>query len=69
MQMELIAADGEPLGDFMRVTMPREPTPLGDPIVARRTTAPGQRYVRTADAATPTLSRVPMSTLARSGSK
>jgi hypothetical protein len=48
-QLELMARDGEPVGDFMRVTVPGEPTPLGEPVLSRRSNSPGQQYTRTAD--------------------
>jgi VWFA-related protein len=48
-QLEFVARDGEPVGDFMRVTVPGEPTPLGEPILSRRSNSPGQQYARTAD--------------------
>jgi VWFA-related protein len=48
-QLELVARDGEPVGDVMRVTVPGEPTPLGEPILWRRSNSPGQQYTRTAD--------------------
>ena len=48
-QLELAARDGEPVGDFMRITVPSEPTPLGEPILSRRSNSPGQQYTRTAD--------------------
>ncbi len=33
----------------MRITVAAEPTPLGEPILSRRSSSPGQRYTRTAD--------------------
>jgi len=48
-QVEFVAPDGEPVGDFLRLTIPREPTSLGDPVLSRKTNAPGQQYMRTAD--------------------
>jgi hypothetical protein len=37
------------VGDFMRVTVPGEPTPLGEPVLSRRSNSPGQQSMRTAD--------------------
>ena len=48
-QLQFLAPDGEPVGDFMRITVAAEPTPLGEPILSRRLSSPGQRYSRTAD--------------------
>jgi VWFA-related protein len=48
-QLEFVARDGEPVGDFMRVTVPGEPTTLGEPVLSRRSNSPGQQYTRTAD--------------------
>lgn len=48
-QVQFVAPNGEPVGDFMRLTIPVEPTPLGEPMLSRKSNAPGQQYVRTAD--------------------
>jgi hypothetical protein len=48
-QLQFLAPDSQPVGDFMRVTVAAEPTPLGEPILSRRLSSPGQRYARTAD--------------------
>jgi VWFA-related protein len=48
-QLQFLAQDSQPVGDFMRVTVAAEPTPLGEPILSRRLSSPGQRYARTAD--------------------
>jgi hypothetical protein len=48
-QLEFIAADGAPVGDFVRLTMPANATQLGEAVLSRRISAPGTRYVRTAD--------------------
>ena len=49
MQIRFVGADGDPVGDFLRLTVPGEATPLGEPLLSRKTIAPGQQYVRTAD--------------------
>ena len=49
MQLQFVAPDGNPVGDFMRVTIPAEATPLGEPVLSRRSNSPGQPYTRTAD--------------------
>lgn len=41
--------DDEPLREVVRITMPDEPSSLGEPIVLRRGPSAAQRYVRTAD--------------------
>jgi hypothetical protein len=33
----------------MRLTIPREPTPLGEPLLSRRMNSPGLQFTRTAD--------------------
>ena len=48
-QVQFVAPDGEPVGDFLRLTVPGEPTPLGEPMLSRKSNAPGQQFVRTAD--------------------
>jgi hypothetical protein len=48
-QLQFLAPDSTPVGDFMRITVAAEPTPLGEPILSRRSSSPGQRYTRTAD--------------------
>ena len=48
-QMQIVAANGEPIGDFARVTIPPEPAPLGEAILSRRPSGPGGRFTRTAD--------------------
>ena len=50
MQLELAPNAGKPVGDFVRLTMPAEPTAFGEPVFSRRTSAPGRRFARTADA-------------------
>jgi VWFA-related protein len=50
MQLQLVGSGGDPLGDFMRLTVPGEPTTMGEPVMSRRVSSPGQRYARTADA-------------------
>ncbi len=49
MQLQLVAPNGDPLGDFMRLTIPGEPAPLGEPLLSRRMNSPGQQFTRTAD--------------------
>lgn len=49
MQLRFVASDGEPVGDLLRLTIPGEPTSLGEPVLSRKSNAPGQQYVRTAD--------------------
>jgi hypothetical protein len=48
-QLEFVGNDGEPLGDFLRLTIPGEPAALGEPMLSRRTASPNQRFTRTAD--------------------
>jgi hypothetical protein len=49
MQLQLVAPDGNPIGDFMRLTIPGELMPLGEPLLSRRMNSPGQQFTRTAD--------------------
>jgi VWFA-related protein len=49
MQVRFVASDGEPVGDLLRLTIPSAPSPLGDPMLSRKSNAPGQQYARTAD--------------------
>ena len=49
MQLELATANGEPLGEFGRVTVADAQSPLGEAVLLRRGVTPAQRYVRTAD--------------------
>ena len=48
-QLEFVGREGEPLGDFVRLTIPGEPATLGEPVLSRRNVAPNQRFTRTAD--------------------
>jgi hypothetical protein len=48
-QLEFVGHEGEPLGDFVRLTIPGEPAVLGEPVLSRRNVAPNQRFTRTAD--------------------
>lgn len=48
-QLQLSAINGQPIGDFARVTVPADRASLGEAVLYRRSTATGQRYTRTAD--------------------
>jgi hypothetical protein len=50
MQLELAPNGGKPVGDFVRLTMPAEPSVFGEPVMSRRLSAPGRTFARTADA-------------------
>jgi VWFA-related protein len=49
LQMEVTGADGKPIGEFVRLTLPESTSPLGDAVLLRRGATTGPRYVRTAD--------------------
>lgn len=48
-RVSVTSADEEPLREIVRVSLPHEPAPLGEPILLRRGPATRQRYLRTAD--------------------
>lgn len=49
MELQFTAADGEPVGEFLRITLPDSLSSLGEAVLLRRGAATGPRYVRTAD--------------------
>lgn len=49
LQLQLTDTGGEPVGEFGRVTIAEDLTPLGEAILLRRGATTGPRYVRTAD--------------------
>lgn len=49
MQLGFSAANGEPVGEFGRVTVSATQSPLGEAVLLRRSVTTAQRYVRTAD--------------------
>jgi VWFA-related protein len=48
-QLQLTGADGNPVGEFARVTVPDAVSRLGEAVLLRRVATAGQRYIRTAD--------------------
>ena len=48
-QLQLTGADGNPVGEFARVTVPDAVSRLGEAVLLRRGATTGQRYIRTAD--------------------
>ncbi len=49
MQLQLTAANGDPVGEFGRVTVADAQSPIGEAVLLRRSVATAQRYARTAD--------------------
>jgi VWFA-related protein len=48
-QLQVTGAGGEPVGEFLRVTVPDSTSSLGEALLLRRGPATGPRYLRTAD--------------------
>ena len=49
LQLQLTTANGDPLGEFGRVTVADVQSPIGEAVLLRRSAATAQRYARTAD--------------------
>ena len=48
-QLQLSGGSGEPVGEFLRITVPDASSSLGEALLMRRGPATGSRYLRTAD--------------------